>query len=102
MNETIIGIIIIIILGIGVGWFFTRDFSSLPQYPDSTKITTSSCKIVVAKETPIENRISGVEIFFGEGSISKSQTVYYLIFEDGSSREVLRKRFYQVKIGDCI
>lgn len=57
-------------------------------------------KKVIGKEAAIENRFSAVDVFFGNGSITKSQTVYYLIASDGSVTEVGMSDYSRTKIGD--
>jgi len=59
-------------------------------------------KVVSAKDAPIENRFSATDYFWGEGSVTKSTTVYYLYSEDGYSLEVDRKVYHQTKIGDRV
>jgi hypothetical protein len=57
-------------------------------------------KKIIAKESPIENRFSASDFFFGNGSITKSETVYYLIAEDGTACEVKVGIWAKTKIGD--
>lgn len=56
-------------------------------------------KIIIAKEAPIENRFSGADFLFGSGSITKSETVYYLIAEDATVCEVKVATWAKTKIG---
>lgn len=70
---------------------------------DGTKrvpITTTECNIINAKDQPIENRLSGGDFIFGNGSITKSQTIYYFYFENGTSKEVNREEFFKFNVGD--
>ena len=57
-------------------------------------------KIIIAKENPIENRFSAADFLFGNGSITKSETVYYLVAEDGTVCEVTVSKWAKTKIGD--
>lgn len=57
-------------------------------------------KVIAAKEAPIENNFSGIDFFFGNGSITKSQTVYYFIAVDGALVNVDIKTYASKKIGD--
>jgi hypothetical protein len=71
------------------------------ESPDSyTQNDGLATKTIVAKESPIENRLSGTEILFGSGSITKSETVYYLIAEDGTIVETDIVTWAKVKIGE--
>lgn len=60
------------------------------------------CEKVIEKQTPIENEFSGADFFFGNGSITKSNTVYYLVLENGTDKKVSRQTFNKTNIGDCI
>ena len=60
---------------------------------------SSTSKIVSEKTTAIENEVSGIEILFGNGSITKSVTVYYLVAEDGTSCKVSMSEWNKSKIG---
>lgn len=57
-------------------------------------------KIIADKQAPIENRFSGTDFLFGNGSITKSQTVYYFISTDGKMVEVDLRTYSKYKIGD--
>ena len=57
-------------------------------------------KVISSKEAPIENRFSAGDFFFGSGSISKSQTVYYFFAEDGTMVEVDLRTYASKKVGD--
>lgn len=70
-----------------------------PSQSNSGNIAT---KKIVAKENPIENRVSGVEILFGSGSITKSETIYYLIADDGTSVQTDMGTWTKFKIGDSL
>lgn len=61
---------------------------------------SSKTKVIAAKEAPIENNFSGIDFFFGNGSITKSQTVYYFIAVDGALVSVDLKTYASKKIGD--
>lgn len=61
---------------------------------------TTSCKVIKAKDAPIENKFSSGDYFFGEGSVTKSQTVYYFYFKDGSSKEVKRETYFKFDEGE--
>lgn len=63
-------------------------------------IKSNYTKIIADKQAPIENKFSGVDFLFGEGSITKSQTVYYFISEDNKTVEVSLKEYSKFKIGD--
>lgn len=75
---------------------------SLPE--PKKMIAYEDCKEVIDKQTPIENDFSGVDFFLGNGSITKSQTNYYLVFEDWSDESVSRQKFNKHKVWDeyCI
>ena len=57
-------------------------------------------KKVMQKLESIENRISMTEMAFGQGSVTKSQTIYYLASEDGTVCEVGMSDYLRVKVGD--
>lgn len=57
-------------------------------------------KVIAAKESPIESRVSAMEIAFGSGSITKSVTVYYLVATDGSITEVDVSTWARTNVGD--
>lgn len=63
-------------------------------------VDTSYYKTIKAKDQPIENQFSAGDYFFGNGSITKSQTVYYLYFTDGSSESVSRENYFKFDVGD--
>ena len=57
-------------------------------------------KKVTQKLESIENKISMTEIALGNGSVTKSQTVYYLASADGTVCEVGMSDYLRVKVGD--
>jgi len=67
---------------------------------DKQKRELSYIKIIADKQAPIENRLSGADFLFGNGSITKSQTVYYFISTDGKMVEVDIRTYSKYKIGD--
>lgn len=69
----------------------------LPEAPEPRK-PVSVCKKITDKQTPIENNFSGTDFFIGNGSVTKSQTNYYLVFEDGTDKNVSRKTYNKNKI----
>lgn len=67
--------------------------------PQSISVDTEViCKDVIAKDNPIENRFSTTDFFLGEGSVTKSQTVFYLYFEGNYFMEVDNSTYNMVKI----
>lgn len=64
--------------------------------------TQEVSKQIIDKQSPIENRVSGAEILFGSGSITKSVTVYYLIASDGTACEVDMTKYSLTKINDTV
>lgn len=68
------------------------------QAPESKPPPPS--KRVIAKESPVENRFSAWDTFTRGGIHTKTETVYYLIAEDGTAVEVEMGEWVRVKIGD--
>lgn len=56
-------------------------------------------KTVIDKISPNENRLSRADLIFGQGSITKTETVYYLVAEDATVCEVGMTNYFKVKIG---
>jgi len=72
------------------------------EYPDTRPLPPPPPpkKLVIGKDAPIENRFSSGDIIFGSGSVTKSQTVYYIVGEDGTLCEVDLGVYARIKIGD--
>lgn len=66
----------------------------------SIAIPESGLKTVASKMERIENRFSGTDFMFGEGSITKSKTVYYLVATDGTACEVGMSEYARTKVGE--
>lgn len=64
------------------------------------RIESTECKTIKAKDQPIENRFSAGDYVFGSGSITKSQTVYYFYYTDGSTDEVDRSTYFKHDVGE--
>ncbi len=58
------------------------------------------CYLITEKGNDIDNRFSAGDFFFGNGSVTKSETVYFLILEDGNIVEVDRGEYYKYKVGE--
>jgi len=70
------------------------------EYKENKKRIYEIERVISEKDAPIENEFSGVDFIFGEGSITKSVTVYYFYSEDGLSVKVDRKTYFSKKVGD--
>jgi hypothetical protein len=66
-----------------------------PPMPDESKV-------IIDKTSPNENRFSGTEFIFQGTVVTKTQTVYYLIAEDGTVCEVGLTKYHQSNIGDTV
>lgn len=102
--------------GLVLGIFFILFFSGIMVYfiymahssPLNDKFTKAYesatisliSKTIIDKQASVENRFSGSDFFFGNGSITKSKTVYYLVAEDGTAAEVGLTDYSRTKVGD--
>ena len=77
-----------------------RQVAAQERQLEMQKRYEAKTKIIASKEAPIENRFSAGDFFFGEGSITKSQTVYYFVSTDGKMVEVDLRTYSTKKIGD--
>jgi hypothetical protein len=92
---------LILLLAIAGMWFLVSKYNAEnPQSSGSQPAFPEIMKTVSDKVAPIENRLSGTDFFFGNGSVTKSRTVYYLISEDGYRVEVGIQEYSKTKIGD--
>ena len=57
-------------------------------------------KVIMTKDSPIENRFSSIDYVWGEGSVTKSITVYYFFAEDGTCVEVEPGVYHTKNPGD--
>jgi len=85
------------LLAILVALFVSCETSNQQEKP---RYDPNSSKIIKTKDAPSENRFSAGDYFFGGGSITKTQTVYYFYAKDGTSVEVDRKIYFQYDEGD--
>lgn len=59
-----------------------------------------STKVIVNKISSVENRFSGADYIFGQGSVTKSASVYYLAASDGTVCEVGLSQYLVAKEGE--
>ena len=57
-------------------------------------------KVILVKDAPIENRFSSTDFAVGEGSVTKSVTVYYFYAEDGTCVEVEPGVYHTKNVGE--
>lgn len=72
-----------------------------PPPPESRIQSQGQSKKIIAKQAPIENRVSAWDTLTGDGSIrTKSKTVYYLVADDGTVAEVGLSVYTTTQIGE--
>jgi hypothetical protein len=72
--------------------------SNLTEQERDQIIGSTRSKLVTSKAESIENRLSGVDLFFGDGSVTKTQSVYYLVADDGSLCEVGLSTYQGIRV----
>lgn len=99
-NKKIMDIKKLIIVLLGFVLYSCMSEEEYKEYKENKKRIYEIERVISEKDAPIENEFSGVDFIFGEGSITKSVTVYYFYSEDGLSVKVDRKTYFSKKVGD--